>query len=153
LDGSLPVSDIANTIQASLAPVFLLAGIAGMLNVISTRLSRAIDRSRVVEGLHPDSTGEEHRRHVNELRVLDKRIRLANRATSLCVASALAICLVVTLMFVSVLAKLNIGDELAILFVVSMVLLAGGLISFLFEVRTALSIPRVREDLLEREQK
>jgi Protein of unknown function (DUF2721) len=153
MDGAIEVSDIAATIQAASAPVFLLAGIAGMLNVISTRLSRAIDRSRLIETLHPISSGDEHQRHVNELRVLDKRIRLANVATSLCVASALAVCMVVTLMFVSQFAKLRYGDAVAALFVVAMILLGGGLIAFLVEIRTALGSLRIRAELLENDSK
>ena len=38
------VAEIADIIQAALAPVFLLAGIAGFVNVLTGRLSRIIDR-------------------------------------------------------------------------------------------------------------
>ena len=41
-------NDIASVIQLALAPAFLLTGIAGMLNVMAGRLSRIIDRGRVV---------------------------------------------------------------------------------------------------------
>ena len=43
------VENIAVVIQLSVTPVFLLAGIAGMLNVLSIRLGRVIDRARIVE--------------------------------------------------------------------------------------------------------
>jgi len=42
-------TDLALIIQLSVAPVFLLAGIAGFLNVMSGRLGRIVDRARVVE--------------------------------------------------------------------------------------------------------
>jgi hypothetical protein len=38
--------DVARAIQLALAPVFLLTGIAGLLNVMAGRLARIIDRGR-----------------------------------------------------------------------------------------------------------
>ena len=40
------ISNISKAIELALGPVFLLTGIAGMLNVMSGRLSRIIDRGR-----------------------------------------------------------------------------------------------------------
>ena len=40
--------DVAKSIQLALAPVFLLTGIAGLLNVMAGRLARIIDRGRVL---------------------------------------------------------------------------------------------------------
>jgi len=41
-----PVLGLAKAIQLSVAPVFLLTAIAGVLGVISNRLARVLDRSR-----------------------------------------------------------------------------------------------------------
>jgi hypothetical protein len=38
------LDDIAHIIQVALTPVFLVSGIATLLNVFSTRLSRVADR-------------------------------------------------------------------------------------------------------------
>jgi hypothetical protein len=141
---------ISATIQSAVAPVFLLAGLGGIMNVISTRLARAIDRTRILETLHANSTGREHALYVSELRVLDRRISFANRATSLCVASALVVCLVVTLLLINQLASFNLGELIAVLFVVAMLLLSGGLICFLVEIQIAVGSLRVRKELLER---
>jgi hypothetical protein len=147
------VTDIARTIQLAVAPVFLLAGIGGFMNVIAGRLNRVVDRARVLERLHPDSSGAEHARHVWELRLLDKRITLASNAMFLCVASAVTVCIVVTLLFVAELANLNYGSSVAILFVLAMVLLAAGLAMFLIETRVAVRGIRIREELLEQERR
>jgi len=73
------VETIAGVIQLSVAPVFLLAGIAGMLNVLSVRLGRVVDRARVVE---PRLVTETHTGHLATLQAeaagLCKRIRLVN---------------------------------------------------------------------------
>lgn len=143
------LSTVADTIQSAIAPVFLLAGIGAILNVMVGRLARIVDRARNLEEIHPRSTGPEHDRHVWELRLIDRRISVINQAIFLCVSSALAICFVVALMFVSRLFGLHVGGIVAVAFVVSMLLLMAGLIYFLVEVRMSLGAIHVREELLE----
>lgn len=147
------LSTVAATIQTAIAPVFLLAGLGAILNVMVGRLARIVDRARKLEQLHPGSTGPEHDRHVWELRLIDRRISVINTAIFLCVSSALATCLVVALLFVSRLFSLHVGGIIAAAFVVSMVLLMACLIYFLFEVRMSLGAIHVREELLELEGK
>ena len=50
--------DITHVIQLAVAPVFLLTGVGTLLAVLTNRLARAVDRSRVVEKLVPESAGE-----------------------------------------------------------------------------------------------
>lgn len=147
------LSTVAATIQVSIAPVFLLAGIAGILNVLVGRMARVVDRSRQIEHLHPLSTGKEHDRHVWELRLIDRRLAVINTAIALCVGSAVAICLVVALMFVAELVHLDIGGAVAVAFITSMVMLTAGLIAFLFEIRLSMRAVHVREELLELDEK
>lgn len=147
------LSTVADTIQSAIAPVFLLAGIGAILNVMVGRLARIVDRARKLEQLHPKTTGPEHDRHVQELRLIDKRITVINNAIFLGVASAVAICMVVALMFVSRLMAFHIGAVVAALFVLSMVLLMAGLVYFLVEVRMSLGAIHVRSELLELDTK
>ncbi len=74
---------VATTIQSAVAPVFLFAGIGGILNVVGMRLSRSVDRTRALEDLHANSKGVEHHRYVAELVMLERRIKHSNRATTL----------------------------------------------------------------------
>ena len=144
------ISSIAQTIQLAIAPVFLLAGIGAILNVLAGRLARVVDRSRVLEQLHGESSGDEHRRYVIELRIVDRRMRLANAAIALMVSSAIIVCLLVALLFVTQLIGFPFREAVAIAFVLSMALLIAGLVLFLIEINVALSGLRVREELLER---
>ena len=43
------ISSIANAIQLSIAPVFLLTGVGAILGVLTNRLARIVDRSRVLD--------------------------------------------------------------------------------------------------------
>ncbi len=148
-----PLSDVLRIIQLAIAPVFLLAGIGSILNVIAGRLNRVVDRSRIVERWHGETQGAEHDRHVRELRLIDRRITLASNAIFLCVASAVAVCLLVTLLFVAELLRANLASAVALLFVIAMSLLAIGLVLFLIETRVAVAAIKVREELLERKRR
>lgn len=142
---------ISQAIQLAIAPIFMLAGIGALLNVLAGRLSRVVDRGRALEALHTRSIGPEHDRHVWELRLLDRRITLINRGLVLAVSSAVMVCVVVALMFVASLVATRLGVLIAAAFVVAMALLTASLLTFLVEVRLSLRAIRVRAELLERD--
>jgi lipopolysaccharide/colanic/teichoic acid biosynthesis glycosyltransferase len=144
------ISTIAQVIQLSLTPIFMLAAIGQLLNVLVGRLARVVDRARVIEDLHPLSTGPEHDRHVWELRLLDRRMSVINRSLVLAVSSAVMTCMVVALLFIAGLIKLHIGTVVALSFILAMGLLIASLVGFLIEVRISLSAIHVRQELLER---
>jgi len=144
------VSTIAQTIQLSMAPVFMLAGIATLLNVLAGRLARVIDRARAVAELHPRSSGLEHDRHVFELRLLDRRMTIINAALFLAVTSAIMTCLVVALLFIASLVRLHLGTAVALSFILAMALLISALAAFMIEVRVSLRAIHIRPELLER---
>ena len=144
------VSTIAETIQLSLSPVFMLAGVASLLNLLALRLARVVDRARQLEAEHPRSTGPAHERHVWELRLLDRRMTLITWALYLGVGCAILTSLVVALLFSAELFKLRIGRYLAVAFIAAMALLTSSLITFMVEVRWSLRAVRVRPELLER---
>jgi hypothetical protein len=143
------VNTIAQAIQLSLSPIFMLAGIGALLNVLAGRLSRVIDRARDLEARHTRSDGPELDRYVRELRLLDKRMTVINRALTLTVASAVMTCTVVAILFVAVLFKLHMGTVVALSFILAMVLLIAGLFSFLVEVHISMTAFRIRPELLE----
>lgn len=144
-------SDMARTIQLAIAPVFLLAGIGAFMNVIAGRLARVVDRARALEAAHPSLDRDERARQVSELRTLEARMSLASRAIYLCTASGLSVCFLVIMLFVGELIDFNLGDAIAVLFVVAVALLAGGMTMFLRETRIAVAALHVREELLEYE--
>jgi len=136
------LADIAHLIQSSVAPVFLLSGVASMLGVLTNRLARIIDRARNIEGqlsAHPGA-GEQLR---SDLRVLARRARFVNIAISLCAIAALLVALVVVTLFANAFLNAGLGWLIALLFVGSMVCLAAAFIVFFIEVRTATAALRI----------
>lgn len=142
------VSQVAQTIQLALAPVFLLAGIGAFLNVCVGRLARIIDRARLLEGRILTSRGREHDRMVAEIRVLDRRMSVVNSAIFLTVVSACAVCLVVILLFAGNLFGAHLGTLIAILFSLSMLLQAAAFATFIQEIRLGSRIIHIRNEVL-----
>jgi hypothetical protein len=145
---TIPVNQIAHLIQLAIAPVFLLAGIGALLNVVAQRLARVVDRARALEAEFNSYDEEARARAAAELCLLDRRMKVANYAISACTASALFTCLVVAILFVADLSEFAFGQAIAVLFIATMLLLIVGLVLFLYEIRLAMRSLRVRGDLL-----
>lgn len=129
---------VAGVIQLSVAPVFLLAGIAGLLAMLSARLGRVTDRARIVERRIPTAQSMEQEQFLYaEAGALWRRIRIINWAIRLCVSSALTVCLVIVALFVGDFAGFNISIAVAALFVTAMLFIISGLILLLREVGIA----------------
>ena len=145
----LSVSTVAEIVRLALAPVFLLSGIGAFLNVLASRLSRIVDRSRDIEPKLLASRGTEHDRWIADLKVLDRRMSLVNWATGLSVTSAILTCLVVILLFAANLIRTRLGSEIAWLFMASMVAIGAAFAVFLVETTVAARAVRVRSELLQ----
>ena len=145
----LSVNTVAEIVRLALAPVFLLSGIGAFVNVLASRLSRIVDRSRQVEPKLLASRGAEHDRWINELKILDRRMSLISWATGLSVTSAVLTCLVVVLLFAANLIRTRMGTEIAWLFMASMLTIGAGFAVFLIETTIAARAVRIRSELLQ----
>jgi len=144
----VPVDSIAHNIQLAVAPVFLLTGIGSILNVLSTRLSRIIDRSRGIEARFSQLAEDERAHMIRELRVLDRRMAAVHIAIAMCTAAALLVCILVAILFVGDFVPVPPSATIATLFVIAMALLIGGLVMFLREIRLATRSVRVNQALI-----
>jgi hypothetical protein len=133
------ISGIAHVIQLAIAPVFLLTGIAGLLGVMTNRLARVIDRARMIEETleNPLTDVESATRARAFLGVLAERARLASWAINFCTAAALLICADIATLFIDAFVGTQLRWLVGALFILTMVALIGGLISFLREVYLA----------------
>lgn len=145
----LSVSTVAEIVRLALAPVFLLSGIGAFLNVLASRLSRIVDRSREVGSLVLASRGVEHDRWIADLAILDRRMSLISWATGLSVSSAILTCPVVVLLFAANLVRTHMGNAIALLFIASMLTIGAGFVVFLLETTIAARAVRVRSELLQ----
>jgi len=144
---------IAQTIQLALAPVFVLVAIGNIMNILSARLGRIVDRSRYLQKMHPKTEGAEHDRIVIEIRLVDRRIALIGKAILRLVLSGLTIGFCVALLFVEELFKVNLQQVAGAAFFGSVLLLMSALWLFLKETREATASLRIPETYLELERK
>ena len=131
------VQMIAHVIQLSVAPVFLMAGVSGLLSVLTNRLGRIIDRARVIEGQLQNGAGGTKQQIQERLLIFSKRARLMNMAITLCTACASMICLVIIALFGGTFLEVNLAKVVALLFVGAMASLFLALMCFLQEVLVA----------------
>ncbi|MBW6493804.1 MAG: DUF2721 domain-containing protein [Burkholderiaceae bacterium] len=143
LSQPLDVNNVSQAIQLALGSVFLLTGIAGMLNVMTGQLSRIIVRGRRLaeDALLPEPKVRES---VNdELRELEHRRHLASAAITACTLAALLVCMVITALFVEVMFHAPLEWLVGALFTGATLALVAGLAFFLREVRLATRTIRI----------
>ena len=144
---------IVQTIQLALTPVFMLVAIGNIMNILSTRLARIVDRSRVLQQMHPETSGPEHDAVVREIRLVARRIHLIGQAILLLVTAGLSVGITVVLLFVEDMAGVDLKPLVSIIFVASLALLIGALLLFLRETREATAALRIPETYLELERR
>ena len=137
--GDMDISPIAHVIQLSVAPVFLLSGIGAILAVMTNRLGRIIDRARTLEGQLETAAPERAAMLEADLDTLALRARLIGPAITMCTVTALLVCTVIAVLFLSAFLHHDASVGVALLFVASMLSFFLGLLWFLREIFVATS--------------
>jgi hypothetical protein len=126
---NLQISDIGHVIQLSIAPVFLLTGVATKIGVLMNRLARIIDRTRVLrDELRKGPDPECH----EELNVLYQRWQLINYALTSSTGCGFLICVIIACLFCGDITSISLDQYIAGMFVLAMVAL---ILSFSFLLR------------------
>ena len=126
---------LAKAIQLSVAPVFLLTAIAGVLGVISNRLARVVDRARQVQGPTSDS---------QDMLFLRRRMGLLSRAIESVTITGVLVSAVVAVTFISAITVIDLAAIVVPLFVLAMLALMAGLVLLLLDTRVASRMMRRR---------
>ena len=140
---------IAHTIQLALAPVFVLVALGNILNILSARMGRIVDRARFLQARHGETAGVEHDQIVREIRTIDRRISLIGRAIAMLVLSGLSIGTTVATLFLDELIHVDLSRVVGSLFLLAISLLMAALVLFLHETRIAAASLRIADDFLE----
>ena len=130
---AMTISNVANAIQLSVAPVFLLTGIGAILTVMAHRLARIVDRFRALVS----SDDESQTRKNKEMEVLLRRSRWVHWAISLSTTAALLVCMVIAALFIGSELHLDSSRVVSLLFITAMLALISGLLCFLHEIHLA----------------
>ncbi|HZV68585.1 MAG TPA: DUF2721 domain-containing protein [Saprospiraceae bacterium] len=138
------INDIAGAIQLALGPVFLLTGIAGMLNVMSGRLSRIIDRGRALKEKPEVIATYDHDGILIEMNMLERRRHITSIAITMCTIAALMVCLVIVSLFLEVMFNIPLNWFIGALFILATLSLVIGLGYFLREVHLSSTAVRIK---------
>ena len=130
------VFDITRVIQLAVAPVFLLSAIGTIINALTGRLARAVDRRRLVEERAKETAAEtpQQLEMLVELQLLARRITLVLWSIGFAVFSALLVCVLIGTAFVGAFTSLDLSRTVAILFLAAVVALTICLVLFMREV-------------------
>jgi hypothetical protein len=141
---NIQISDIGHVIQLAIAPVFLLTGVATKLTVLTNRLARIIDRTRVLDDRLAQGVNEEF---LGERETLYTRAHLINTAITSSTACGLMVCLVIALLFLGDTTNLPLDQYIAGLFVLAMLGLISSFVFFLREIFIASRFMRMQHVL------
>ncbi|QNG30831.1 DUF2721 domain-containing protein [Synechococcus sp. LTW-R] len=130
-----PMLGLARAIQLSVAPVFLLTAIAGLLGVISNRLARVLDRAQRLQSVTDEAM---------DLALLKRRMTLLTRASEAVTTTGVLVAAVVAVTFISAIAVIDLTAIVVPLFVVAMVSLMVGLLTLLLDARVSARLIRRR---------
>jgi Protein of unknown function (DUF2721) len=128
-----PLETIAHIIQVALTPVFLLSGIATLLNVFSTRLARVADRVDQVTQAMDDADEDQLGSLTDELAHLNRRSVALDSAVILAALGGAATCAAVLTLFVGALRDSTVASILFFLFGLAVVCALGAIGAFTVE--------------------
>ena len=126
---------LARAIQLSVAPVFLLTAIAGLLGVISNRLARVLDRAQRLQSVTDEAM---------DLALLKRRMTLLTRSSEAVTTTGVLVAAVVAVTFISAIAVIDLTAIVVPLFVVAMLSLMVGLLTLLLDARVSARLIRRR---------
>ena len=131
---STHIALVTHTIQLAIAPVFMLTAIGTIINALTGRLARAVDRRRTIEEILENYQGARREVLAVELTILQRRIVIVMRAVVAAVISALFVCLLIGTAFSAAFTELDLSRPVALLFIGSVIALTAALGFFMHEV-------------------
>lgn len=141
---NIQLGDIGHIIQLAIAPVFLLTGVCTNLVVLTSRLGRIIDRTRVLEDrldvVYNDI-------NMTELETMYARTSLISYAITLSTTCGLLVCLMIGMLFVGDTLDLTLDKYIAGSFVCAMLALIGSFSYLLGEIFIAAKSQRARRHI------
>lgn len=138
------VTDVARLIQLAVAPVFLLTAVGTIIGVLSIRLGRVVDRSRLLEDRLRQLQPEGQKAARGELELLGRRVRLVYAAMVLAVVCALFVGLLIAVAFVDAFINIDLSRFIGLLFIAAMLAFILSLMVFLREIFLAVTSARDR---------
>jgi hypothetical protein len=135
------IGEFARAVQLALAPAFLLSGIAALLNVMTGRIARIVDRGRALA--EDDAALADSGSSRVETYTLEQRRHLTSVALTFTTIAALFVCVAIAGLFVEVMLQMPLKWFISAFFALAMLALMVGLAFFLRELHLAMRTVRI----------
>ena len=136
----LPAQDsILPLIQLSITPVILVSGLGALVISMTARMGRIVDRTRHLAGAACQASDAERTHIEHQLRIMFWRAKLMRLAMTLVVGSMFVSGLLIMLIFLSALSGFDFAAGILGVFLVSVVLMLGGLGAFVADLWVSLA--------------
>ncbi|CAA6816370.1 MAG: DUF2721 domain-containing protein [uncultured Sulfurovum sp.] len=143
------ITEITSYIQAAVAPVFLIAGVAGILNVFTSRFVRIVDRLNAIDRkISIETESDPH--YTLPLKLQERRLSLLKRLKNINLSIFLGaltlymVAMVILTIFASKLFHFDGQMVIASLFIASMISLSSSLFLFLIEIHATVHFIRTK---------
>ena len=133
---------ISEIMQSAVTPVFLLAGIGALMNVMTGRLGRIIDRLRYLQGYLSRVSDKDQEIILLNRKRLILRTKFINTALFFCTLSGLIVCIVIGSLFVGGIYQILLDNFISFAFILCMACLIRALIFLIFEILFATKTSR-----------
>lgn len=137
LNPDAPLDLIAHIIQVALTPIFLLSGIATLLNVFATRLTRVADRVDQIMKAMEQAGSDESTELAQQLAHLRRRSIALDTAVVLGAIAAASTCASVFTLFVGALRNSTLASVLFTTFGIAIISTISAIAAFTIEMLLA----------------
>ena len=111
---------ISEILASAVSPVFLLAGVGALLNVMTGRLGRIVDRLRYLQWYIDIASAEDKKTILLNRKQSVFRMRLIYASIFFCTLSGLMVCIVIGALFIGEINTYSIDVFISILFILCM---------------------------------
>ena len=140
------IHTVSELIQLSVAPVFLLAAVAGLLNVFTGRLTRIMDQVYKLDAREENNSRTEEM--IKRRNFLAMRMSNINLAILFITFTGIMVALVIVTMFLSTLLEFRTGIVISVLFILAMLSIIISLFVFLREIHYTTSFIKTPKSCL-----
>ncbi len=136
---TIPVRELIPVLQVAIGPVILISGVGLLLLTLSNRFGRAVDRSRALGREMREVTDEtERQRLCEQVAILYRRARYIRLSITMAVSSVLLASVLIAVLFLTTLAKRELGLAIALIFICCLICLIISLAAFIREIKLSL---------------
>jgi hypothetical protein len=135
---SIPLRELIPVLQVAIGPVILISGVGLLLLTLTNRLGRAVDRSRILCREVRQVDQNERRRLTSQVEILYRRAKVIRLSIIMAALCLLLTAVLIIVLFVSVLARIEAGLAIIIIFICCMASLIVSLLAFIRDIQLAL---------------